>query len=299
MLNKLQNSFDDNLLVEEEIEVDTHKASWTLDCGSTGSDLTDIASKYEDETTPSTNATRLGMHKRLRSDSNAIFVFKDLRASIKGQPIKSRHKRAPTCPADIFNFQSSITLETGETESTASLTDSECTMEGEKTYTNLLGKDITLKAASRRKAVMHCYAAFVSFSRNQANLESSFRVMKHLTRSSLVDINSIQQIVSVDTSKDIRRTAFRQLFYMASFYTSIAHTTAGLMLTIGALDLGLTPYTVQIFYFIGSSLYFSGSTGILFRAWKQVRDEWMLLQESRLALHGIAYPGAGTFLNEH
>lgn len=298
LLRKLQESFDQkNPIADEEPGNNGHQVSWIMNCGSTGSNLTDISS--EEEAASNRYASHLGLHKRLRSDSNATFVFKDLRVLIKDQPMQSGHKRAPTCPADIFNFQSSITYDTDDTESTKSLTDSELTVDGDKiaSCANLLGKNVTVKATSRRKA-LHCYDVFVSFSRNEANLDTSFRLMKRLSQSNLDDMNSIHQIASGDTMENPRKSAFRELLYMASFYTSIAHTTAGLMLTIGALDLGLSPYTIQIFYMTGSSLYLSGSTGILFRAWKKVRDEWNNLQESRMALHGIAYPEDATLRKE-
>jgi hypothetical protein len=264
LLSKLQDSFsEDRVVPDEELETGT----LPVDCCSTGSDISDVASRNEAEAPSSQKEPYLDVHKRLRSDSNAIFVFNDVH-------IKTRHRRAPTCPA--FNMKSSITL---ETEDTDSLTDSECSIAGDR-LVSVIGRDLSLKVLKQPKEKMHCYDAFVSFSRNEPSLEASFRIIRSISKSNLIDVShrqidvtSVCQLTSKKAMKELRKVAFRPLFKMPSLYLSILHTTAGFMLTIGALDLGLSPWRIQIFYFIGSAGYLSGSTCILCLAWMKVRDE--------------------------
>jgi hypothetical protein len=226
----------------------------------------------------SSKSDGLHKHKRLSSD-NAIFAVSKL-------PIQARsHKRAPTCPADLFKRTSSFTCET------ASLTDTECTVSTDQvsTRTSFLGKDIhiALKAEPQPNTQLHYYDAFMSFSKDEPNFESSFRVIKRLSQSNLIDVTLASQKTS---SSELRRTAFWQQFYLPSLYISIAYMIGGFLFTIGECSLGFSPLTIQNIYLSGSSLYFMGSAGILYRAWANVRDEWDLLQESRMALYAMTYP---------
>jgi hypothetical protein len=287
LLSKLQASFHEDRVVPDE-EVGT--GTFQMDCGSTGSDLSDVASRKEEEASASQKTPYLGMHKRLGSDSNAIFVFKEVCIQTN-DPVKARHQRAPTCPT--FPMMSSITL---DTEDTISLTDSKCTMADDQ-LASVIERDLPLKVLKKPKEKLHCYDAFVSFSRNEPNLDGSFHIIRRMSQSnlidvtlSLIDVPSVCQLTSKETMKELRKVAFRRLFQLPSLYLSILHTTAGFMLTVGALELGLSPWSTRIFYFIGSAGYLSDSTCILFLAWVNIREEWNLLQESRMALHSMTYP---------
>jgi hypothetical protein len=286
---KLHESYPEQL-DEADVELGSNitqrQLSWKLEDCSTGSDLTEISCKKVEAT--SGQDVPYSVHKRLRSDSNAIFLFKDV--EVKDLQTKSRHRRAPTCPADIFKRTS---METGETEP---LTKTECTVAEDQTddqnttWTSFLGKDIMLKATPQHKVQMHCYDAFVSFSRNEANLDRSFRVVKRLSQSNLIDLTCIQEMVHKKSHKELRKAALLQQFELPALYISIAYTIGGVMFTVGECALGFSASTIQNIYLTGSSLYFSGSAGILYRAWLNVKNEWNLLQESRMALHSMTYP---------
>ncbi|KAL3795288.1 hypothetical protein ACHAWO_010422, partial [Cyclotella atomus] len=190
-------------------------------------------------------APYLDLQKRLRSDSNAIFVFNDVHIKTIDFPAKTRHRRAPTCPA--FKMKSSITL---ETEDTDSLTDSECSIADDKL---VLWKRSSSESSEATEGKMHCYDAFVSFSRNEPSLEASFRIIRSMSKSNLIDVSlrqidvtSVCQLISKKAMKELRKIAFRRLFKMPSLYLSILHTTAGFMLTIGALDLGISPWNSDL-----------------------------------------------------
>lgn len=288
---KLHESYPEQLDeadVEVGFNVVQRQLSLQFDDSSNGSDLTEVTKK--DEATPSQDGPYLRLHKRLLSDSNAMFPFKDI--EIKSPPMQANHRRSPTCPADIFKRASVITCDTGDTES---LTNTLCTVADDQTdhqitpWTSFLGKDIMLKAVPKQKAHMPCYDAFVSFSRNEVDLDRSFRVVKRLSQSNLIDITCIRDMAHKKSHKELQKAALLQQFELPALYISIAYTFGGLMFTVGECALGLSPMAIQNIYLTGSCLYFCGSAGVLYRAWLNVKNEWNLLQESRMALHSMTY----------
>lgn len=269
-----------------------------LDSSSVSSELSDVVSKKEEnEVIPTTSqeTSYTGLHKRLRSD-NTLFVFKSF--EVNDEPChepttpKIRHQRTPTCPAEIFK-RSSL-AGTAETES---LTDSECTaFNGEispRSTVTILGKDVTIKELPKNKTHVHCYDVFVSFSHNGVNLDGPFRVIKRLSQSNLIDVESIRQFATRKSMSELRMTALCQQLRLPSLYIALSYAVGGLLFTISELSfLDFSSSSVHNVYLAGSTLYLCGSTGILYRAWLNVRDEWNLLQESRMALHAMTYPDA-------
>ena len=223
----------------------------------------------------------------MRSDSNIHLV----RELLERDAPRAVHKRAPTCPAAIFDLLEGKRVSLGTFE-TQSLTDSECTNDPISTWTCLVGKDIILAGNLKNKTEFDCYDALVSFGMDgPANLNASFRVMKRLSGCSTTDMASIRQLATDITKKDLRRLAFHQLVHLPSLYIAIAYMIGGLMFTVGECQWGFSTSTRQNIYLTGLSLYFCGSAGILFRAWMNVRSDWNQLQESRVALHTLAFSG--------
>lgn len=284
-MSKLRTTLDELELVDEETgsNLVQFQPFMIIDELSTNSDLTeiDVASKVDRKIPYQV------LHKRLRSDSNVVFVLKDVHKQMNDSPaMRARHKRAPTCPPDVFKRTSLGTLETESmTDTERSLPDVEVS-----TWKSLLGKDISFKGQLKHRANLECYDVFVSFCKEEPDLERSFRVIKRLSQSDAIDMKEIRQMASEETALKLRQMAFRKLLCLPSFYISIAYAIGGLMFTIGECQVGFSPSAVQNIYLVGSSLYFCGSAGILYRAWMNVSDEWDLLQESRMALHAMTYP---------
>lgn len=279
LIYKLHESFPEHLdQLDEELGTDTvhRRSSWMLEGSSISSDISDVASKKEDVVSTTQKVPLSGHHKRLRSDSNAMFVLKNSHLQVNDEPqvIKARHKRAPTCPADLFKRSSLVTYKTDETES---LTDTECTVTVDNNTSSwttcIVSKDIILKELPKRKTHLHCYDAFVSFSKNELNIDGSFRMIKRLSQSNLIDISNIRQMASKKTIKELRMTALLHQFYLPSLYISIAYTIGGFMFTIGECNLGFTPSMIQNIYLTGSSLYFFGMNGICYK-----RVAWLFTQ---------------------
>lgn len=279
---KLRASFSDG----DQLQADEENAFEAFDAVSNGSEVSESVAAEEtaEYKKKSSNET---LHKRLRSDSNIHLVGKILE---RDAPM-AVHKRAPTCPAAIFDLLEIKRISMGTCE-TKSLTDSERTNGPISTWACLVGKDITLAGNLKNTAEFDCYDALLSFGMDgPADLDASFRVMKRMSGCSTADMASIRQLATDITKKDLRRLAFRQLAHLPSFYIAIAYMIGGLMFTVGECQSGFSTSTRQNIYLTGSSLYFCGSMGILFRAWMNVRSEWNQLQESRVALHTMAFSG--------
>ncbi|KAL3793251.1 hypothetical protein HJC23_000793 [Cyclotella cryptica] len=277
---KLRASFS----LGDQRQTNEENATEIVDDISNGSDVSE-ATSVEDMVEGVKRFSRETMHKRLRSDSN-VNIVRELLA--RDAPL-AVHRRAPTCPAAIFDlFETKrLSLNTCETKS---LTDSECTNDHLSTWSSLVGKDILLEGNLKNKIEFDFYDALISFGMDEStNLNASFRVMTRLSGCSTTDMTSMRQLATDVTKKDLRRLAFHQLVHLPSMYIAIAYMIGGLMFTVGECQWGFSASTIQNIYLTGSSLYFCGSTGILFRAWMNVSCEWNQLQDSRVALHTMAF----------
>ena len=282
-MSKLRSTLTELELADKEIDsnIEQIQSSMMMDEASIRSDLTEIASKEE------WKIPYQMLHKRLRSDSNIVFVLKDLHEKVVKDPsVRAKHRRSPTCPPNVFKRTSLATFET------ESMTDTERSAPDVEVSTcaSLLGKDISFKGRPKQKANFECYDMFISFSKDEPDIDGSFRVIKRISKSDAIDTQEVCRMASEETTLKLRQMACRKLLCRSSFYISVAYALGGFMFTIGECQLGFSPSGVQNIYLTGSSLYFFGSAGILYRAWMNVSNEWDLLQESRMALHAMTYP---------
>lgn len=248
--------------------------------GSCVSDLSDPAGEKE-EGHGSSFDRRL---KRSLSDSSLAFKDRNVQYQTSGV---GRTIFSPSCPEHGVKRLSMITCET------QSLTDTDYTALDDQVsiWMKFLGKDINVTRELKYKShpPQHYLDAFVSFVKDQPDLEGSFRVIEQLSASGSIDTATISQLVAPDeTPTQMRRAAFFKQFYSPSFYISIFYAIAGLLFTISELPLGLTSSALQNIYLTGSCLYFFGSVGILYRAWTDVGNEWDQLQHSRMVLHNMS-----------
>ena len=278
LLCRLHASISELDLVGEDLgsTVVTRRSSIVLDDSSTDSDMTNTVYEMKFGKSDRQIMSYDGLHKRLCSDSNAMFVIKELNIKER-RAVKATHKRAPTCPPDLFKRTSLATCET------ESITDTECSVPASD-WASLLGEDITVNVKLKSRIQVQCHEAFLSCSKNQSNPEASFRTIKRMSNSNVVDIRSIQE----KPVKDFKQKAFLQLIFTPLFYVSVAFTLGGLMFTIGACLRFSLPVTQNI-YLTGSSMYLFGCIGILYRTWIGTRDVWNLLQEIRKVLRTMAY----------
>jgi hypothetical protein len=137
-VSKLRASFSEG----DEIHTDEENAFETFDVISNGSEVTESVSAVE-TVEYKKNISNKTMHKRLRSDSNIHLV----RELLERDAPRAIHKRAPTCPAAIFDLLEGKRISLGTFE-TKSLTDSECTNDP---ISCLVGKDIILAGNLKNK----------------------------------------------------------------------------------------------------------------------------------------------------
>lgn len=76
----------------------------------------------------------------------------------------------------------------------------------------------------------------------------------------------------------------QEIAMSSSFYIAILYTVAGVLFTIGAIDIGLTNGAVQNIFLTGSCIYFCGGSFGLFKQWKAARSSWDTLQSVVSAL---------------
>lgn len=85
-------------------------------------------------------------------------------------------------------------------------------------------------------------------------------------------------------SKVNNLTLYREIIASPSFYVAVLYTVAGVLFTIGALDIGLRQNAVQNIFLTGSCIYFCGGIFSLFKQWKAARSSWDTLQSVVSAL---------------
>lgn len=278
-----QASFSKLDLADEELDIALVKrrSSIILDDASTESDITDTDYEIDFGESDRWSTPYAGLHKKLCSDSNVMFVLKELDIK-EPRALKTRHKRAPTCPPDLFNRTSLATCET------ESITDTECSEPHDliSDWTSLLGKDVILNTKLKSLLqIPYCHDPLLSISKDQSNFETPFSDIERMSSSNVVDTCSIRK----NSFTNIKQKAFRQLLVSPMLYISVAFTLGGLMFTIGACPLRLSLPVTQNIFLVGSSMYFFGCIGILYRTWKDTSDEWDLLQEIRNMLHTMVY----------
>jgi len=76
----------------------------------------------------------------------------------------------------------------------------------------------------------------------------------------------------------------QEIAMSSSFCIAILYTVAGVLFTIGAIDIGLTSGAVQNIFLTGSCIYFCGGSFGLFKQWKAARSSWDTLQSVVSAL---------------
>lgn len=246
-------------------------------------------------------------HKRTVTDSNIICIVDDS----QDQGHKVRHRRSLTCPRDFFRSPSAGTPQTeplSDTGTTKSINSDPPLIvslgddvvkenhhhqpfaKSTEISNTFLGRDIDVRTKHKSNRPLHCYDAFKSLSSSNSGLDESFRLVRSLSQSNVIDVH---QLASKKTMKDFWQMAFWKQFESSTFYIATLNTLGGLMFTVGASK-PFPQSVLENLYVTGSTLFLCGCALILFRVKVNASDEWNLLQQRKqlesskiTQLHGV------------